>query len=404
MVTDTLPGGLIYNPASPPTVTRGSVAYDTATRTYTWSGFDLAIGSSATMTYTVTVEDDAHINYGSALNVAEVTSDTADDNLANNIDNDTSINFVLLADLKLTATVSRTTAQAGQSVTYTLTATNKSTSPSPATNVRVTGILTGSAASAFASITPSGTVTGTFNPVTGTWNIGTMQPGDVVTLTLIAVSKGTMATNPTTVSATMTIASDTPEIAPSDNTASVSTKFYDFGIFINNGSPGTSCDLITEWGWDMEYGFNWNRDYSSSTINGVTVYRWDSTSTGKDSLAFVAPPGFRAPNQDLARCYREDDVGYAFENLPAGRYQIVLMVAKPDTRDRRLNAYYRTDAMASFSQWLSNFDVPTQVYGIAESASISVQAGGDIYVYIQQAGARAFYLRGIGIYMISDTP
>lgn len=405
VVTDTLPDGLVYNPLVPPTTTRGAVTYDAGTRTFTWSGFNLGVGQNAIMNYTVTVAENAHEDYGSALNIAEVTADTADDNLANNIDDNTNINLVLQADLKLEVTLNKPIIQAGQAVVYTFTATNKSTSPSIAENVRVTGILNGATAlAAFSSVSVSGAITGTFNPITGTWNIGNLNPGQSVTMTLNVDTRDTMATNPTTVASTFAITSDVTDPNTSDNSVSRSLKIYDFGIFVNNGTADSSCDVITEWGWDLEYGFNWYRDYSSHTINGVTVYRWNEDRDGKEVTSFVAPSGYRAPNQDLMRCYRRGDFGYAFENLPAGQYRIVVLSANSDSRDHSFDAYYQIAGMSGFTRWLDDFDSATQVYAINQSANISVQAGGYIYAYIQAQTNRDGYIRGIGIYMVSDTP
>jgi uncharacterized repeat protein (TIGR01451 family) len=84
------------------------------------------------------------------------------------------------ADLSLSMTVDAPDATLGQAVTFTLVVTNAG--PQNATGVQVTGLLPPGLA--FAAALPS---SGTYNPVTGVWDVGSLANGASATLTILAV-------------------------------------------------------------------------------------------------------------------------------------------------------------------------------------------------------------------------
>jgi uncharacterized repeat protein (TIGR01451 family) len=147
----------------------------------TWSGFDIAVGASVTVTFDAFVEAT-----GEYLNIAEVTaSDQFDpDSTPDNDDGDQSeddednepVVPVPIIDLELDKQVDNQFPFAGENVTFTIELTNLG--PSVATGVVVTDQL------------PSGFIyagtTGNYNPVNGEWNVGNLGVGEVVTLDIIA--------------------------------------------------------------------------------------------------------------------------------------------------------------------------------------------------------------------------
>lgn len=82
------------------------------------------------------------------------------------------------ADLSLTKTVSNSAPTAGATISYTLQARNASASPNTATGVLVTDVLPLGAN----YVSHSGS--GTYNPATGVWQVGSLAPGGVASLTI----------------------------------------------------------------------------------------------------------------------------------------------------------------------------------------------------------------------------
>ena len=137
---------------------------------------DLLVGGTATFTLSATV--DPAVQEGTIVNEATVTAppDTMDPNPGNNtaIDNNT---VVAEADIAVRKTVNNATPQVGQTVTFTVTATNNG--PNPATGVQLSdGVPLGLT---LVSATPS---QGTYTP-DGNWNIGALALNAQATLTLV---------------------------------------------------------------------------------------------------------------------------------------------------------------------------------------------------------------------------
>lgn len=165
-VTDVLPAGLNF------------VSATTATGSYNstngvWSVGDLANGASATLKLTATV---ATVN--PVTDTASLNSTTVDPNNANGSASVT-LTPPPAADLAVALTASALTPNYGDTVSFTVTASNAG--PSPAAGVSVADILPSGLT--FVSAT---TVTGTFNGTSGSWTVGNLANGAVATLTINA--------------------------------------------------------------------------------------------------------------------------------------------------------------------------------------------------------------------------
>ncbi len=181
VVRDTLPQGLTFVSAAPSAGT-----FDSANGT--WSVPSLGTGSAATLTLVATYDVPRQI-----INTAEVTAvdqfdtDSTPNNNATNEDDQASVQITpASADLSLTQTVSTASPNFGQSVSFTITLANLG--PDAATGVTVLDLLP--AELAFVSSSPS---LGTYDPVTGIWNVGTLAAAGRATLTITATPTTTGA-------------------------------------------------------------------------------------------------------------------------------------------------------------------------------------------------------------------
>jgi large repetitive protein len=165
VVSDLLPAGLTFVGATP-----GQGTYDPATGV--WTVGTLAGGAAATLTIDARVSGPAP-----GPNVAVASSGTFDPDPVNN----TGVANLIpqQADLGLTKVVSNPTPNVGDAVTFTITLTNGG--PNDATNVTARDLLP--MGLTFLTATPG---QGTYDPVTGTWLVGTVPAGGSATLTIQA--------------------------------------------------------------------------------------------------------------------------------------------------------------------------------------------------------------------------
>ncbi|MFI5729684.1 hypothetical protein ACIA49_06135 [Kribbella sp. NPDC051587] len=169
---------------------------------------DLGNGSTATITVTAQVAATAT---GTLINSATATSPTPDPEKSNNTGR-TSDDLKPSADLAITKTAQPAPVQAGRPVTYTLTVTNNG--PSAAQSVTVTDPVP--APLKYVSATTS---QGSCDQADGTVTcaVGTVAPGDKITVTVVAnVPSGTP---PNELANTAKVSSPTPDPFADNNTA-----------------------------------------------------------------------------------------------------------------------------------------------------------------------------------------
>ncbi|NEA30657.1 DUF11 domain-containing protein [Streptomyces sp. SID13031] len=169
---------------------------------------DLGSGSTATVTVTATVAATAT---GSLVNTARASSTTPDPETSNNTGK-TADDLTTSADLVITKTAQPVPVQAGRPVTYTLKITNNG--PSAAKTVKVTDPVP--APLQYVSATTS---QGDCSQADGTVTcaVGTVAPGDTVTVTVVAnVPSGTP---PNQLDNTAKVSSPTPDPVPDNNSA-----------------------------------------------------------------------------------------------------------------------------------------------------------------------------------------
>ena len=208
IVKDKLPNGLIYN------------GHKTETGLYDnvygiWDIGNLAPNVPVNLTiYTI-----VNVSNRNITNIANVTSDTPDNNTDNNeANNTTSVNEV--CDLEIIKIVSNKNPHKGDTITWTITVTNKG--PNTAKNVFVTDKL------------PKGLIyvgsDGDYNPETGIWNVGDLevdQPKSLIIITLVNITNKTI-TN------IANVTSDTPDNNTDNNEANNTT----------NVSPEADLEII----------------------------------------------------------------------------------------------------------------------------------------------------------------
>jgi len=184
-VSDPLPNGLTFVSAS------NGGTYNSTTGLITWDIPYLAVGTSITLQIVVNVT-----RSGNITNIVQVGSDLYDPNLDNNIANVT-IDSQKSADLMVVKTVDNPSPPDGTDITFTITVTNNG--PDNATNVLVLDQLPSGLTFVSAS---NG---GTYNSTTGliTWDIGGLNNGDFIILTIVAtVNTPGIQINNVTVNAT----------------------------------------------------------------------------------------------------------------------------------------------------------------------------------------------------------
>uniref|UniRef100_A0AC34F4F5 DUF11 domain-containing protein n=1 Tax=Panagrolaimus sp. ES5 TaxID=591445 RepID=A0AC34F4F5_9BILA len=196
-VTDLLPAGYTYVSSTPPAGT----TYTSGTGV--WNIGPLASGATSTLTITATVNA-----AGPYANTATITGTENDPTPGNNTATSTPAPTAT-TNLSVAKTVNNSSPYVGNTVTFTLAATNAG--PSNATAVVVNDLVP--SGYNFISATPS---QGTYNSGTGIWAIGSLTNGANATLTVTAT------VNPTGVyTNTATISGAQNDPVPANNTSSI---------------------------------------------------------------------------------------------------------------------------------------------------------------------------------------
>jgi uncharacterized repeat protein (TIGR01451 family) len=166
-VSDILPAGLSFVSASP---TQG-VYTDSSGE---WVVSSLGAGQSAQLTIQALVTQP-----GDITNLAVKTGGNEPDPNPGNDSGGATINAAKAADVAVQKTVDNATPSVGDSVTFTVAATNRG--PSPAT-----GIVVQDALPAGLTLDSATASQGTYDPATGRWTVGDLDLSTSATLTLVA--------------------------------------------------------------------------------------------------------------------------------------------------------------------------------------------------------------------------
>ncbi|MBU7015673.1 MAG: DUF11 domain-containing protein [Theionarchaea archaeon] len=182
---DVIPSGFVYSAG---TIAGGDSRDDSGAPTLTWTINSLSSGNNVSLTFQVVVQAS-----GTYKNVAQVTASDQydpdstpdnDDGDQSEDDEDSETASPQQADLRLEKTVSDSTPNLGDTITFTITVYNDG--PDTATNVTVEDILP--AGLTHVSDTPS---QGTYDNVTGIWTVGPIASGAFATLQITVQVTGT---------------------------------------------------------------------------------------------------------------------------------------------------------------------------------------------------------------------
>ena len=208
-VTDTLPAGIAGASGTGP---GGACSLDNSVMTCALGA--VAAGSTATVTVTATVGTDIS---DTLHNSATVTSSTTDPNIANNTASSDTV-VTRSADVSVTKTSNATAAVPGDSIGWTIAATNAG--PSTATEVLITDALPAGVTAITATVGPSHTPCEVIAQDVSC-PIGDMAPGGAVN---VAVT-GTLASSydSATLDNTATITSPDDDDTPAENSSTSST-------------------------------------------------------------------------------------------------------------------------------------------------------------------------------------
>ena len=174
VLTEKLPSGVDFINA---TNTQGNFFYDSYSNQLTANLDTLDIGKSTTVTLTL-----SSIVAGNLISTSNVISDQTDANPFNNsLVSVTTINSTVPdpADLELTQTVNNLNPNLGDSITFTLTLTNKG--PGIASGIKVTDLLPPEL-----TFINSYAAQGTYDSNTGIWDVGNIRDNGSRTLTIVA--------------------------------------------------------------------------------------------------------------------------------------------------------------------------------------------------------------------------
>lgn len=207
--------GVILTDTLPLTVTLPSYSLDNGVTWNTWLGTlplgTITNGSTKTVLIRGTV---AAAATGTISNTASVASTTLDPNLSNNTAT-TNTTVSPLADLSIVKTATPSPVNAGAQLIYTLVITNNG--PSTATNI----VVTDSVPSCLSSPEYSTNAGLTWNPWTGSVNIGSLISG----LSSTVLLRGTVCTNgASSITNTATVSSDASDPNLSNNTSTITTN------------------------------------------------------------------------------------------------------------------------------------------------------------------------------------
>ena len=197
IATDNLPEGLKFINANVP----GGWTLSISNNKITINGEKLANGEKVL----ITIIAKAAKSNTTLINNIKVNGTGFDSNISNNNDSET-IKITPLVDLAITKVVDNANPLYGSIITYTITVVNNG--PDASTNVVVKDIWPANGLKFITS-------TGTYNPITGIWNIGELGSNEIATLTITA---------------------KTTAVGKFENKVSVNGTGYDSNLSNNNAS------------------------------------------------------------------------------------------------------------------------------------------------------------------------
>lgn len=176
------------------------------------------------------------------------------------------------ADLSLAMSVSSASPSNGADITYTVTVSNASGSPTTATGVTVRDLLP----SGVTFVSYSGT--GTYNNSTGVWTVGSLAPGQSVSLTIIATvtaSSGTIVSSSAEITASSVADADsTPNNAVSGEDDTAAASFTVSTARSAGTAPTLSCPAgTTLFDWDTHAWTSGNTSgtYAVSPVGSLAI-------------------------------------------------------------------------------------------------------------------------------------
>ncbi len=349
-VNDLLPSGLTFS------------AVNTSKGTYNstsgiWSVGNLVGSESATMTLSATVNSNTAAQ--TIINQATISANVADTDFSNN---EANVNIkVKGADLALSNVLATTQALVGNNANYIVTLTNNG--PDIANNV-VINYITTTDALIFVNATQT---QGTYNNTTGIWNVGTLNPGQTITLNLNYIVSNSKIINTTASVAN----SSEPDSIVINNIASntvTALVFFnagaciiDMGVVpqtINNGLKpyGLIYDIVTNYKVPVYWAINPHKNFTSETNK---VDQIDFSLAGKDYRggSFIIPAEYMPIVQTVINTWVSNLPGLTVDfNRPqftAPVYDIITSYARgvldAQNGDKIIDAFYDTSGVSSSS-------------------------------------------------------
>ena len=239
-IFDNIPDGMTVTGAN---TGNGSVVNVTS-NDYLWTlANSLAPGESATLNVSTTIVDASFVNY---TNTAEVVGanftdadSTPDNGIISEDDYDAVTVMASLVDLQLSKMVDRPEALIGEQVTWTIEVTNAS---NPTIGLSdATGVVVGDLLPAGLQFVTANAERGAFNPTTGTWDVGSVAVGEVVTLEIVTeVVSGGLSNSTLTLPLTETGVNTYQDASGTSLTFSSSPFFTPGGVYTDApaGLPG----------------------------------------------------------------------------------------------------------------------------------------------------------------------
>lgn len=290
-----------------------------------------------------------------------------------------------IADLALTNTVSNATPLVGDTLTFTITATNNGSSDN--TGVQVTDLLP-SGLTYVSSNAAAGT---TYNSSTGLWNIGSIANGASKILTITATVNSGQAGNTMTNTASKTAANITDPVSgnnsasrsitvlvtpavstysPSDNDTDVSPS-GDFVMTFNTPMAAGAGSVHLWCNGSLEESLAANGGRVSISSATVTINPTNNLPYGAscyilvDANAFVSQAGAAFAGIASSGTWSfttAEEGGYRITNLPAGISSRTLTNENPETQDQRGNKWVR------FRKTVGGVALPTADVNVAFSS------------------------------------